>query len=375
MCFFNAVNDGIAEAPRAHYVYPCMAMTFSDIVKAFGYTLSLPERLVRSLAAAVGGASKLLTDTLVPEPLRKTTAYTAIVGNTQRFVIEKVAEVQGAYPADQQAALPEKFIARAAAGNAINAAGLFAVHLSPMWAFAFISDIANGSKVYLNRLVKEMKEGGVIAPDTEIKQIDDLLEALGKAGKDTAQVFDLPPVDVDSLKKLRDDLTNGYSNVFKCSTGLLPRVDNLWEKIESVARRDGVAVEAVVGLMTLDLEKTAGKAVGAAFAVGNATADVLSETIFQSYGETLARIQQQGAIECLEEASKPFLDAIGAQLSSSKQTWTEWALCKLISPFPGQHASETALAEHTQPTMPMPSPEPLPGTLPDSTKQTPESHR
>lgn len=229
------------EAPRARYVSPYMAMTFSDIVKAFGYTLSLPERLVRSLAAAVGGASKLLTDTLVPEPLRKTTAYTAIVGNTQRFVIEKVAEVQGAYPAEQQAALPENFIARAAAGNAINAAGLFAVHLSPMWAFAFISDIANGSKVYLHRLVKEMKEGGVIAADTEIKQIDDLLEALGKAGKDTAQVFDLPPVDVDSLKKLRCDLTNGYANVFKCSTGLLPRVDNLWEKVESVARRDGVS--------------------------------------------------------------------------------------------------------------------------------------
>ncbi len=348
-------------------------MTFSDIVRAFGYTLSLPERLVRSLAAALGGVSKLLTDTLVPEPLRKSTAYTAIVGNTQRFVIEKVAEVQGAYPADQQAALPERFIARAAAGNAINAAGLFAVHLSPMWAFAFISDIANGSKVYLNRLVKEMKEGGVIAPETEIKQIDDLLEALGKAGKDTAQVFDLPPVDVDSLHKLRADLTNGYANVFKCSTGLLPRVDNLWEKIESVARRDGVAVESVVGLMTLDLEKTAGRAVGAAFAVGNATADMLSETIFQSYGETLSRIQQQGAIECLEEASQPFLDAIGAQMSSGKQTWTEWALGKLMSPFAGMGATELTLSDSAPPVMPSHPSASSSGARADLRTESPES--
>lgn len=312
-----------------------MALSFNDMFRAFGYTLSLPERLVRSAAAAVGGASKLLTDTLIPEPLRRTTAYTAMIGNAQRFFIEKVAEVQGAYPAGQQATLPENFVQRALAGNVINAAGLFAMHLSPLWVFAFLSDMAQGSKVYLSMLVQELKAEGVISAETEVREIDDLLTALGRAGKDTAQVFDLPPVDVDSLTKLRDDLTRGYAGVFKGATDLLPRMDNLWAKMESIARRDGVAVESIVGLMTLDLEKTAGKAVGAAFAVGNATADALSETIFQSYGETIHRVQQQGAISCLDEASRPYFDAITSHLDSGKETWTEWVLGKMASPFVG----------------------------------------
>lgn len=315
-----------------------MAISLKEAFKAFGFTLSLPERLVRSAAVAIGGTSKLLTDTLIPEPLRKTTAYTAMVGNSQRFFIEKVAEVQGAYEAspDGAGSLPENYIPRAVAGNVINAAGLFAVHLSPLWVFAFVSDIAHGSKTYLNKLVEELKENGVIDKNAHIKEVDELLEALGKAGKDTAQVFDLPPVDVVSLTKLRDDLTRGYSGVFKEATDLLPRMDNLWERMQSLASRDGVAMESVVGLMTLDLEATAGKAVGAAFAVGNATADVLSETIFQSYGETIYRIQERGAVTCLEEAGKPFFEAITAHLSSNKQSWTEWALGKIMSPFVGE---------------------------------------
>lgn len=347
------IGPPLAKSRWRGYVFAVMAISLKEAFKAFGFTLSLPERLVRSAAVAIGGTSKLLTDTLIPEPLRKTTAYTAMVGNSQRFFIEKVAEVQGAYEAsaDGAGSLPENYIPRAVAGNVINAAGLFAVHLSPLWVFAFVSDIAHGSKAYLNKLVAELKENGVIDKDAHIKEVDELLEALGKAGKDTALVFDLPPVDVASLTKLRDDLTRGYSGVFKEATDLLPRMDNLWEKMQSLASRDGVAMESVVGLMTLDLEATAGKAVGAAFAVGNATADVLSETIFQSYGETIYRIQERGAVTCLEEAGKPFFDAITAHLSSNKQSWTEWALDKIMSPFVGEDAPPVA------PVPPVPGPE------------------
>ncbi|HKQ48980.1 MAG TPA: hypothetical protein VJZ71_12990 [Phycisphaerae bacterium] len=302
-----------------------MAFSFSDVFKAFGYTLSLPERLVRSTAAAVGGVSKLLTDTIIPEPLRKTTAYTAMVGNMQRFLIEKVAEVQGAYEKGAEGDLPDKYIPRVIAGNVISAAGLFAMRLSPLWVFAFLSDAAHGSQIYLNRLVGELKESGVIPPNSDIKGIDELLTVLGKAGKDTAQVFDLPPVDVDSLKRLRDEISTGYTGVFKEATDLMPRMDTLWGKMQTLATRDGVAVESIVGLMTLDLGKTAGKAVDTAFAVGNVTADLLNETIFQSYGETIERIQRQGAVACLEEAGKPYVEAIASHWSVGKKTLTERA--------------------------------------------------
>ena len=314
-------------------------LTLKDAFNAFGFTLSLPERLTRSAVAALGGASKALTDTLIPEPLRNTNTYTAIVGNAQRFLIEKVAEVQGAY-ADSKQTLPQDFIQRSVAGNIISTAGVLSIHLSPLWVFALASDVADGSKEYLGRLVKELKETKVLDETTDVKSVDELLDAVASAGKHSAQVFDLPPVNTSQIKQLRDQITQGYTRVFQGATNLLPRMDDLWKKMEELAQRDNVAIESVVGLMTVDLGKTAGRAVYSAFAVGNVTADLISEKIFQSYGETIERMQRQGVVACMEEAAKPYLQAISAHLSSDKQTWTEWALGKLWSPLVGESGSD-----------------------------------
>ena len=58
------------------------------------YLASLPERTIRSLASVAGGTTMLLTETLFPEVLRDTTMYRIFVGDTQKFVIEKVAQSQ-----------------------------------------------------------------------------------------------------------------------------------------------------------------------------------------------------------------------------------------------------------------------------------------
>jgi hypothetical protein len=304
--------------------------TTKELFAAFGYTLSLPERFARSIAAALGGTSKLVTDTLIPEPLRKTGAYTAIVGNAQRFIIERIADVQGVYEKEAGGALPDDYVPRKIAGNVVDAVGMFSMHLSPLWVFAIATDVAQGSRVYLNRLVGELKEKNVISQDANIDKLDDLLDSLGQAGSRTAQVFDSPPVDLEQIKTLRDQLTGGYSNVFKKTTNLLPRIDTLWKSMESVAKRDGVAVDSIVGLMTIDLGKTAGQAVDAAFAVGHVTSDLLSETILDSYGKSIERIQREGAIACLEQAAAPYVSAIGSHLRSDKESWTEKAMNKMF---------------------------------------------
>ncbi len=59
------------------------------------YALSLPERIVRSLAAIAGGTTTLLTDILFPESMRQTTFYNVTLGMMQQFVIEHVAGMEG----------------------------------------------------------------------------------------------------------------------------------------------------------------------------------------------------------------------------------------------------------------------------------------
>jgi len=300
-----------------------MAPAWQDVLDALGYTLSLPERVGRSLAAALGGLTKLLTDTLVPEPLRRSQTYAAIVGNAQRFLIEKIAEVRDVYATEADAAMPEDYVRRKIAGNVMEAAGMFSMHLSPLWVFAIAADVADGSKVYLNRLVEELKSQRVIAPETEVRGLEDVLEAVGRAGRQSAEVFDAPPVKPAEIRKLRDDLVASYAGVLDRAVDLMPRMDELWGRMESLARRDGVAVGAIAGLMTEDVGKLASKAAGAATAVGTTTVDLFTETLLGSYGETINRVQRDGAVACLEEAARPYLTAMGDHLRAGRETVTE----------------------------------------------------
>lgn len=300
-----------------------MAPAWQDVLDALGYTLSLPERVGRSLAAALGGLTRLLTDTLVPEPLRRSQTYAAIVGNAQRFVIEKIAEVRDVYAAEANAAMPEDYVRRKIAGNVMEAAGMFSMHLSPLWVFAIAADVADGSKVYLNRLVEELKSQQVIAPEAEIQGLEDVLGAVGRAGRQSAQLFDAPPVKAADIRKLRDDLLGSYAGVLGRAGELLPRMDELWGRMESLARRDGVAVGAIAGLMTADVGELAARAAGAATALGNTTADLFGETLLGSYGETINRVQRDGAVACLEEAARPYLAAVGDHLRAGRETYTE----------------------------------------------------
>jgi hypothetical protein len=308
-----------------------MALALKDVFDAFGYTLSLPERLVKSVATLLVGTTKLLTDTIIPEPLRQTNTYAAIVGNAQRFLIERVAEVQGVYAKEKDAGLPDDFVARKIAGNVMEAAGMFSMHLSPLWVFAIASDVAQGSKVYLNRLVDSLKNQGVLAPQAEIKELNGLFDALGQAGQASAKVFEAPPLSADGLRDLRKQITDGYKGVFTGMTNLLPRMDGLWASAERIATRENVSIESILGLMTVDLGRTAGQAMNAAFAVGQASTELLGETVFRSYAETISRVQEKGAVACLAEATRPYTDALLGHLTGEQTTWTERLWGKVLS--------------------------------------------
>ena len=71
-----------------------MSGFLESIGRQLGYMLSLPERTIRSLAAVAGGTTSLLTETLFPPVLRDTTLYRVFVGDTQRFLVTKIAEMQ-----------------------------------------------------------------------------------------------------------------------------------------------------------------------------------------------------------------------------------------------------------------------------------------
>lgn len=328
-----------------------MGLPIREFLDHLGYTLSLPERAARSLVAVAAGATKIATDALLPRTLRKSRTYAAILGNAQRFLIEKIGEVEGAYEADT-AGLPENYVPRKIAGNILEVAGIFSVHLSPLWVFAIAADVASGSRVYLQRLAEQLRSDGLIEPDTPVNEIDDVFAALGKAGESSAKVFDTPPLTAKEIGELRNQLMNNYGKMFKEMGDLMPRIDTLWAQMQEVANVEG-NLSRLAGLMSMDLNQVAGKAVNGAFAVGRATGTLVGEAIFTSYAESLADVRKRGFVACMDEATQPYAKAFWKHYSRARLSWTE-RLFRWFTGFFGKRPPDSAApaALETKPDAP-----------------------
>ena len=126
---------------------------YSAVRKYLVYTLSLPERALRTGGAVVGGALRESTALLVPQAFQNSQTYSLMVKQMLDFLAEDVGGVQRAGRANEPPV--ENFVARKAVGNFIDLAGRATFHVSPLTLLAIVSDIAYGSQSYLQELGRE----------------------------------------------------------------------------------------------------------------------------------------------------------------------------------------------------------------------------
>src|SRR6188508_1310098 len=105
------------------FVWAVGKSTMTDPVRPRDYLLSLPERLVRSIVGLGAGLTREVGDVVVPAGVRDTQLYQNLVDTTLRFLIEQVGSVDGAYKAASEP-LPDDFLIRRTAGNALEVLGL-----------------------------------------------------------------------------------------------------------------------------------------------------------------------------------------------------------------------------------------------------------
>jgi hypothetical protein len=281
-------------------------MSFKD---AFLYGLSLPERLLRSTAAATGGVSKLLTDTLLPRSMRELTLYRYVVGNTQKLLIESLGEVKTGAPEK----LPDDYVARKIVGNAADAAGMIAFHFSPVWFFALVGDAAAGTQGFLGRVVAELERDGALPPGSRIDSVDRLLEALLAASAKSAAPLDAPPLSKDELRAMAAEVGCAYAELYRSAHGTLPSPEALWTGFVELARREKLPL----------LQMSGGFALAAAKAAGQATGAVFYEKVLVSYAESLSAVRARGFGPFFADAAAPYLEAVAGAFSLSKTTLTE----------------------------------------------------
>ncbi len=135
------------------------------------YLVSLPERVVRSLAALAGGLIRELGDVSLPAAVRRTKTYQMMVDIALRFMIERVGEVRGVYPSGNGPAggeLANDFLLRRTAGHGIELAGLLAFRASPVWIMAALADVSGAGRHLVQEIADCIETGGAAGRRREV---------------------------------------------------------------------------------------------------------------------------------------------------------------------------------------------------------------
>jgi hypothetical protein len=295
---------------------------FSSVQDYLLFSLSLPERTLRSASGVLSGTLRESASLLVPQAFRSSKTYEVFVQQMLDFMAEDVGGVKRASGPDANPQV-ENFVARKTVGNFIEMASLATVHLSPMTLLAIVSDVAYGSQAYLEELANELQEQGVIDDASTIHQVDDLLAAVAAASRTTASAFDTPPLSVDGLMETVQQTREALQAIDP--TKVLPQseLERLWDDMHTLARREGVNPFAISGAMTLySLEKVGHLGTGALSTV-RVAGTLFDRHVINHYFEALEEINSKGMYNCLAESSRPYLRAVWRNFSSDRSTITE----------------------------------------------------
>ena len=274
------------------------------------FVASLPERLLRSLAAAVGGAVHETAALSLPRFVRRSRLYEATAKNMLRITVELVGGVEGASTVDECGPEIGRLATRKTAGNAVELGSIAAAGFSPLWLLAGASDVLHGSRLYLDALVTELKAAGVLAEDAKVGGVDELLAALEGTSGSAARLIDVPPL---ALAELRGSLAELRSD----AAGL----PSLRDLVRTFA---GLRLEAERERRPL-LEVSSG--MGLAFVL--AAKNLGRDHIAVPYREDWAPLQDEGFAAYARRIAEPYRRALAAHADRERETLTERGLARL----------------------------------------------
>jgi hypothetical protein len=275
--------------------------------------LSLPERVARTLAAVVGGLVHETATLVLPRLVRRSRLYEATAKNLLRITLELVGGVEASQPSTQEVEPdPGRLAIRKGAGNVVELGSIAAFGFSPLWLLAAAADVTHGSRVYLDTFVSELKQAGVLQRETSLETVDDLLGALEGVSGTSARLIDIPPLEVEALKRSLADLRRDASG--------LPAPNELARLLDGLRR---TAAQERRNLLEVS--------VGVGFAFFNSARHVGRQHVLDPYREDLRPVGREGFGAYAARVSKRYADAVARHFDPSTPTLTERGLERLRS--------------------------------------------
>ena len=295
------------------------------------YLLSIPERFIRSALGLGAGAVREVGDLVLPAAIRHGQLYQNIVDATLRFLIEDVSGVEGAYsPRD---ALPDNFLIRRTAGNAIEVLGFVAFRASPVWVLAAMADLCGAGRHFIPEIAESLKAEGLLERDAQFTSIDQMLDGLERTSSRLATTINTPPLDVTGLREEWEALRKDARDIQPGSLPSRESIGNIWEQIKTESARQNRSVFETSSMMALSAVRTfptSARWLYASTRVGAArTGQIVSTTLLDHYSRTLAEMRSMGYFTYAARQFRPYLRAAANQFAPTRRTLTQRVLEKV----------------------------------------------
>jgi aconitate hydratase len=280
--------------------------------RALVYVVAFPERLLRAIAAAGGGAVHETAQLLLPRLVRSSRLYEATAKNLLRITVELVGAVERPKTSAEGEVepSPKKLAARKTAGNVVELGSIAAFGFSPLWLLAAAADVTRGTRVYLDALVTELKAAGVLADEVELSSVDDLLAALEGTSGTTARLIDIPPLEVEALKQSLTEIRDEAKG--------LPSSEELAAVYASLVREADREERSLLEV-----------SVGMGLAFFNAARHVGRQHVLDPYTEDLQPVRDEGFAAYARRVGRPYAQAALRHFDRERKTLTERGLERL----------------------------------------------
>lgn len=290
------------------------------------YLVTLPERLVRSLLGLSAGAAREVSQLVLPAGVRRSQLYRNIVAATLRLLIEKVGGVEGVYEKEDEA-LPQQFLARRTAGNAIEALGLVAFRASPVWVLAALADLAGLGRQLIPEIAEALKQKGLIDADAQFTSVDQLLDGMERTSARLAASINTPPLDVAGLREEWNALREEARRLQPASLPSADSLSQVWSGIKADAAEQNRSVFETSSLMALSairaLPQQARWLASSAGVGALRTGQVLAGSVLDHYRETLQTLHREGFLNYAARELRPYVRAAAQQFSPRHRTLTQ----------------------------------------------------
>jgi len=295
-----------------------------------GYWLSVPERLVRAVLGLGAGAAREVGEVALPDGVRNSQLYKNLVDTSLRFLIEDVGGAEGVYAAEQA---PADFMARRAAGSAVETVGIVAFRASPVWVLAALADLCGMGRQLIPEITDALKAQGLLEPGAQFSSVDEMLDGLQRTSSRAAATINAPPLDVAGLRSEWEAIRREARTLQPASLPAGEAITGLWAELKAESARQQKSVFETSSMMALSAARAIPdrlRWLSASAGVGAVrTGQFLAGALLDHYKATLGEIRQAGYTTYASRQFQPYLRAAAARFSPDQPTLTERLIQKL----------------------------------------------